>query len=346
MRKDYESYDPNGVGVDNGNFLGLPIIDDPAISLLAVPYDATVSYGEGTSGGPANILNASAQMDVSIVGLEKPWELGFSWKNLSGAWYTELPQTRAYVKDVIKTLETGIALSERQKTCLAHINEQGDALRKTVLEAVKTEMAADRFPVLIGGEHSVSLGAFEAAALGGDFGILQIDAHMDLRRAYEGFQFSHASVMYNAIQRIEALKQLTQVAIRDWCPAEAEMVQANPDRIAVFFDDDLSAAKFKGEAFAKTIAPIIDTLPARVWISFDIDGLDPALCANTGTPVSGGLSFAEAKYLCKAVIESGRKVIGLDLVETAPAPHENEGSVAARLIYEIAARAVLASRGQ
>ncbi|MFK8055529.1 MAG: arginase family protein [Saprospiraceae bacterium] len=344
MRKGYEGYDPNGVGVDNGNFLGLPIVDDPAISFLSVPYDATVSYSEGTAGGPANILAASTQLDVSIPGLDRPWELGFVWKGLSGTWLDQLAQTRTYVKDVITTLEKGSPLSENQKSCLTHINRQGEALRQTVFTAVKSEIDAGRLPVLVGGEHSISLGAFEAAATKGDFGILQIDAHMDLRSSYEGFEFSHASVMYNAINTIPQLSQLTQVAIRDWCPAEEEVVHANPGRIAVFYDQDLSEAKLRGEAFAKTIQPIIATLPQRVWISFDIDGLDPSLCAHTGTPVPGGLSFAEAKFLCQAVLESGRTIIGLDLVEVAPAPHEYEGSVAARLMYEIAARAVSANK--
>jgi agmatinase len=342
MRKGYEGYNPNGVGVDNGNFLGLPTVDDPAIVFLAVPYDATVSYGEGTSGGPENILAASGQLDVSILGLNKPWELGYRWINLQGDWLVEHSQIRTYVKDVITTLEKGKSLSEAQQACLKLINEHGEALRQSVFEATKAELDRGHFPVIVGGEHSISLGAFEAAATQGHFGILQIDAHMDLRAAYEGFVFSHASVMYNAVERVANLKQLTQVAIRDWCPEEESYVNANSDRISVFYDDELQTAKLSGEAFAKTIEPIIATLPDRVWISFDIDGLDPSSCAHTGTPVPGGFSFAEAKFLCKAVIESGRTIIGLDLVEVAPAPHEYEGAIAARLMYEIAARAVLA----
>ena len=344
MRKGYEAYNPNGVGVLNGNFLGLPKVDDPAVVFLAVPYDATVSYGEGTGGGPENILAASGQLDVSILGLEKPWELGFRWSTIKGDWLAEHSQTRAYVKDVITTLEKGIALSEPQQTCLELINKHGDALRQSVFEATKAELAQGRFPVIVGGEHSISLGAYEAAATLGDFGILQIDAHMDLRLAYEGFVFSHASVMYNAVQRIPKMKQLTQVAIRDWCPEEEAFVNANSDRLTVFYDDDFQEAKLNGEAFAKTIEPIIATLPDRVWISVDVDGLDPSLCKHTGTPVPGGLSYAEVKLLCKAVLKSGRTVIGLDLVEVAPEPNAYEGSVAARLMYEIAARAVLANR--
>jgi len=344
MRKGYEDYDPNGVGVFNGNFLGLPKVDDHAISFLAVPYDATVSYSEGTGGGPANILAASAQLDVSIRDLVKPWELGFAWQTLNGTWLDEQPQTRTYVKDVIKTLESGKDLTDSQKACLDYINAQGSALRQTVFEATKAELERGRFPVIVGGEHSVSLGAFEAIATTGKFGILQLDAHMDLRSSYEGFKYSHASIMYNAIHQIPQLTQLTQVAIRDWCPAEEELTKSISDRIKVFYDQELSEAKFGGQAFAKTIEPIIATLPDRVWISLDIDGLDPSYCANTGTPVAGGLSFAETLYLCKSVIESGRTIIGLDLVEVAPAPFEYEGSVAARLMYEIAARAVTAKQ--
>jgi len=340
MKEGYKSYDPNGIGVDNGNFIGLPLVKDCAVSILAVPYDATVSYREGTAGGPANILAASSQLDVSIPSLFRPWELGFSWSTLSGDWLNQLPETRRYVKDIIRSLESSQGLTERQQLNMQFVNEKGLELTRSVFESVRAELEKGVFPVVVGGEHAVSLGAFKAAATQGEFGILQIDAHMDLREAYEGFEYSHASVMHNAVVRIPELIQLTQVAIRDWCPQEEAFAKTHHERISTFFDHEIQSQKMKGSAFAKTIEPIIDSLPHRVWISFDIDGLEPHNCQHTGTPVPGGLSFTEAQFLCQAVIESGRKIIGLDLVEVAGAPHEYEGAIAARLIYDISARAL------
>jgi agmatinase len=341
MRKEYRGYDPNGIGKNNGNFLGLPEVDRPAVEFLAVPFAVTVSYGGGTQDGPENVLIASTQLDASLPGLERPWELGFAWKTVGGDWRGKHAEARHYAELIMEYLEAGEALSAEQLDRQKMIEELGESVRQSVAGEVTRCFDEGSFPVLVGGEHAVSLGCYDAAAKKGDFGILQLDAHMDLREAYEGFKYSHASVMYNAIKEIPRLQTLVQVGIRDWCPAEAELVERSEGRIQVWYDHEMQAQALAGEAFAKTIQPILAALPQRVWISFDIDGLDPSLCAHTGTPVPGGLSFAQALHLCLAVLDSGREIIGLDMVEVAGQPHEFEGAVAARLMYAIAANACL-----
>ena len=341
MRKEYQDYDPNGIGKNNGNFLGLPQLSHPAVEFLAVPFAVTVSYGGGTQDGPENVLSASTQLDVSLPGLERPWELGFAWKTIGGDWRGQHAEARHYAEQIIEQLESGEELKTEHRERQKMIEALGDSVRSSVTKEVGRCLDAGAFPVLVGGEHAVSLGCYDAAARQGDFGILQLDAHMDLREAYEGFKYSHASVMYNAIKEIPQLQTLAQVGIRDWCPAEAELVARSEGRIQVWYDYEMQAQALAGEAFVKTIQPIIAALPQRVWISFDIDGLDPSLCAHTGTPVPGGLSFAQALHLCLAVLDSGREIIGLDMVEVAGQPHEFEGAVAARLVYAIAANACL-----
>ncbi len=335
----YDAYDPNGIGVDNGNFLGLPWVQQPRVVFLALPFGVTVSYGAGTAGGPANILEASRQLDVSLRGLERPWELGFAWRNVPlGTSDEGLAGARAAVERSIESLE-------RRQPALASDFESVDAASRRMLTNVEREvtqvMAAGQLPVLLGGEHAVSLGAFRACAKTGDFGILQVDAHMDLREAYEGFAYSHASVMHNALVELAAVTKLTQVGIRDYCPQELSRVSEEAGRIHVFYDRDIQEQLLGGTKFRTLVDEIVATLPDRVWISFDIDGLDPALCAHTGTPVPGGLSFPQAQYLTQAVAASGRTVVGIDLVEVAASPHEFEGSVAARLAYDMACRALL-----
>ncbi len=340
----YDTYDPNGIGVANGNFLGLPWVQAPRVVLLAVPFGVTVSYGTGTAGGPANVLEASRQLDVSVPGLGRPWEAGFAWRNLPlGTSDDGLATAREAVERCIARLERREAVMPSD---IALVDAASERMLANVEAEVSRVLAAGQLPVLVGGEHAVSLGAFRACAKTGDFGILQVDAHMDLRVAYEGFRYSHASVMHNALAELPQLVRLTQVGIRDYCPQEQARVGAEAGRVRVFYDFDFQERLLLGTSFKTLVDEIIATLPQRVWISFDIDGLDPTLCPNTGTPVPGGLTFAQAQYLTRAVTDAGREVIGIDLVEVAPAPYEYEGSVAARLAYDMACRVLNADRGQ
>ena len=122
----------------------------------------------------------------------------------------------------------------------------------------------------------------------GDFGILQIDAHCDLREAYEGFVYSHASIMYNALEEIPAITRLVQVGIRDYCEEEWEYIRQSNGRIVTYFDKDIKERQYEGDNWKAIADEIIQQLPEKVYLSFDIDGLDPKLCPNTGTPVQGG----------------------------------------------------------
>ncbi|MFM8960365.1 MAG: arginase family protein, partial [Bacteroidota bacterium] len=167
------------------------------------------------------------------------------------------------------------------------------------------------------------------------FGILQIDAHMDLREAYEGFRYSHASIMFNALQ-IPSLTSLVQVGIRDYCPAEKELAQED-DRIRSWFDHDLQAANFRGQHWNNLCVDIIKDLPDKVYVSFDIDGLEPFNCPGTGTPVPGGLAYAQAIHLLETLYHSGREIIGFDLCEVAPSKGDREwnANVGARILYKL-----------
>ena len=335
MSDPYRDYDPDGIGRDNGNFLGLPWVERPAVRFLAAGFGVTVSYGTGTEGGPDNVLAASRQLDVCLPGLEEPWRAGYAWTSLAVGDEADLAIAREAVDDAIARQAAGLV---PDAGALAFVEAVGERMLATVEAAVADALAAGELPVLIGGEHAVSLGALRACAKTGAFGLLQVDAHMDLRHAYEGLRYSHASVMHNALAELPALERLTQVGIRDYSPQERARIAAEGGRLRTFFDDDLQARVLGGESWRAIVADIVATLPARVWVSFDIDGLRPELCANTGTPVPGGLGFAEAQYLLRAVVASGRAVIGFDVVEVAPAPHEFEGAVAARLAYDFAAR--------
>ena len=187
---------------------------------------------------------------------------------------------------------------------------------------------------VIGGDHSSPLGLIKSLAKQHDFGILQVDAHMDLRNAYEGFQYSHASIMYNVL-KMKQVTKLVQVGIRDFCEEEEDLVRNAADRISVYYDDTIYQAKENGIAWSDQCTQIISKLPDKVYISFDVDGLDASLCPNTGTPVPGGLQFNEAVLLIEKVARAGKKIIGFDVTETGN--HPWDANVASRILYRLAA---------
>ena len=189
---------------------------------------------------------------------------------------------------------------------------------------------------LLGGDHSTPLGLLQALAeKHPQFGILQIDAHFDLRKAFEGFTHSHASIMYNALD-LPQVHKLVQVGIRDYCQEEVDVVAQYPGRIHCFYDRDLRRSVLHGENWWTICKRIVHSLPKEVYISFDIDGLDPSLCPNTGTPVPGGLQWEEVLMLLETIVESGRKIIGFDLVEVSGATeNEWDAIIGARMLFKL-----------
>ncbi len=172
-------------------------------------------------------------------------------------------------------------------------------------------------------------------------GILHLDAHADLRDAYEGFTWSHASIFHNVMTRIRGVARLVQVGVRDLGEAENGMIESSEGRIVTFFDPDLAAAKEEGTPFARIADNIVAQLPKDVYLSWDIDGLDPTLCPGTGTPVPGGLSWNEAIGLLRAIHRAKKRIVGLDLCEVSPGETEWDANVGARLMYKMIGFALL-----
>jgi agmatinase len=189
---------------------------------------------------------------------------------------------------------------------------------------------------LLGGDHSTPLGYYKAIGEKfGEFGILQIDAHCDLREGYEGFVYSHASIMYNALNEVPGLKKLVQIGIRDYSQVEAEFIEQTGDRIVTYFDRDIRVRQYEGETFRQITDEIIRHLPDKVYISFDIDGLDPKLCPNTGTPVQGGFETEQVFYLFNRLRQSGKQIIGFDLCEVSWSESGWDANVGARILFKL-----------
>ncbi len=336
---DLSQFDPNSVGNPNNNIFGLPFTEEEArLVILPIPWEVTVSYNAGTARAPEHIFKASLQVDLFDPEYKDEWKQGYFMRSSDRKILMKSDYLRKEAELYINYIAGGEDVNANKFMCktLKEVNAGGLLLNDWVYEQTKDLMAAGKLVALLGGDHSTPLGYFKAIAeKHGDFGILQIDAHCDLRVAYENFVYSHASVMYNALKEIPQLKKLVQVGIRDYCEEEWNFINANTDRISTFFDKDIKERIYEGDSWNNITNQIIDQLPANVFISFDIDGLDPKLCPHTGTPVQGGFETEAIFYLFKKIQKTGRKIVGFDLNEVGISQDEWDENVGARCLFKL-----------
>lgn len=334
-------FDPNVTASSDFGIFGIPSeLATSQVVLFPVPWEVTTSYGVGASLGPKIIRKASEQIDLYDIETGKPYEKGIFMKEISEQWLEKNCKLKALAQELIslKTImDPNMAL---QEDLLKEVNKGCAEMTEWVYQETKSLLAQGKKVGLIGGDHSTPLGYIKALseANKGALGILHIDAHADLRNAYQGFHQSHASIMYNVMNLPVPPKKLVQVGIRDFCEEEANYIESQKGRIKTFFDLQTKRRLLEGESWKSVCESIISELPEKVYISFDIDGLDPALCPNTGTPVAGGLSLDQAFYLFYALNKSGRKVVGFDLNEVSPGSSEDsewDGNVGARILYKL-----------
>ncbi len=331
-----ENFDPNAAALKGSGIFGLPTqLEESRVVLIPVPFEATTSYGGGTARGPAAILEASRQVDLYDYGTGRPYESGIYMLPESA----EIVELNRKAKRVAYRIHSGKSSPSKLQRQLEKVNKWSERVNELVYEQARDLLTQGKIVGVVGGDHSVPYGAIRAhAEQYPELGILHLDAHLDLREAYEGFTYSHASIMFNVIQRLPQVVRLVQVGIRDFCESEMQVVKSSGERIVVYFDEFLAERKFNGALWSELVQKIVHHLPECVYLSFDIDGLDPTLCPHTGTPVPGGLSFQEAVALLKGVADSGRRIVGFDLNEVAPAPNgtdEWDANVGARLLYKM-----------
>ena len=338
------NFNPNDYACNNGRIFGLPFdYEDAKVVLLPLPWEVTVSYSAGTAQAPQAILDASIQVDLYDSDVVDAWKIGAYLLPISEEWKGKNEIYRAKTTQYIEFLENEGELeeSEEMQQILKEVNLQCELLKEWVKKESLRLLNDGKLVGIVGGEHSVPLGLIEAlAAKYSDFGILQIDAHADLRVAYEGFNYSHASIMHNALQN-KAVSKLVMVGIRDVCEAEVEYIKGLPEKITCFYDWDIKEKVHieRSTTWATMCDQIIAALPQKVYISFDIDGLKPNLCPNTGTSVHGGFEVYEVFYLLKKLVLSGREIIGFDLCEVSPdlkdRKNEWDANVGARVLYKL-----------
>jgi agmatinase len=336
---DLSTFNPNDLGNPNLNIFGLPFTEEDArLVILPIPWEVTVSYNAGTARAADHIFTASLQVDLFDPEMKDLWKQGFYMRPTDKKILTKSDFLRKEAELYISYIAQGDIVSDNKFMCktLRDINEGSLFLNNWVYEQTKDILAKGKLVGLLGGDHSTPLGYFKAISeLYPDFGILQIDAHMDLRKAYEGFNYSHASIMYNALEEIPQIKKLLQVGIRDFCDEEFDYMSNSNGRIVSYFDKDIKENLYEGGIWKNIVDDMVNQLPQNVFISFDIDGLNPKLCPHTGTPVHGGFEVQEIYYLFKKVMQSGRKIIGFDLNEVGVSHDEWDENVGARILYKL-----------
>jgi agmatinase len=282
-------YDRIAVGEFGGTTPTTTDFEKARVVILPVPLDRTTSYVAGTRNGPHDILVASSHMEL--------------WDEETGT-------------DVHRI---GIFTMPEMDFPFGTIGEVMDEIRRVASEVV----TRDKFPVVLGGEHSITAPVVAAvAARHANLSVLQLDAHADLRDTYMGTPHNHACVMRRVLEHART----TQVGIRSLSPEEAQAIPSL--RTTVFYD-------FNMRSDPRWIDRVVESLGDTVYITIDVDGLDPAIMPATGTPEPGGLSWYEALTLLRRVIES-RQVVGVDLVELSPMPGNVAPSfLCAKLLYKI-----------
>lgn len=334
-----KTFDPNSPGTASAGIYGLPFsAEESDIVLVPVPWEVTTSYGGGTAQGPEAIRDASFQVDLFHPEFTDLWKRGIAMDEIPEA-LTE--QSAALKKDAAHVIDLlvnggGKTKKDRAAKALKLVNEESAVMNDWVEQRTGFWLDQEKLVGLVGGDHSTPLGFYRALAKRHkSFGILHFDAHLDLRKAYEGFEGSHASIMFNALS-IKQVENIVAVGIRDFCEAEANLFAKEKRRVRVHRSADLRREQYEGTTWKKQCDRIIAQLPKKVHISFDIDALDPCLCPNTGTPVPGGFAFEEATYLLSRLAASGKTIIGFDLVEVTPGPHGDwDANVGARLLWHL-----------
>ena len=315
--------------------------EEARIILIPVPWEVTASGGEGTAQAIKAIREASSQIDFfqksSLRAINHLIHFQETDKKLARL----NEDYRQISKKIISQLNKDFPLKKEQQKQITDINQACKQMTDWVYTRAKQVLEKGKIPAVVGGDHSVSEGLIHLMGEQGDFGLLHIDAHCDLRESYQGFTQSHASIMFNVLSHSSAPKKLVQVGIRDFCEEEYKRIQKDT-RVVCYFDEDIVSRLFQGKTWGALCEEIVSHLPSRVYVSLDVDGLEWTYAPGTGTPVPGGLTFNQVLFLFKEITRQKKQLISFDVVESSAGSPKMEktfehwnGNVASRLIYHL-----------
>ncbi len=332
------TYNPNDAAEANGNFAGLPIhTSKTEIVYVPVPWDITASNAKGTANGPKNILDSSLQIDLYDELLPSAWEVHREFRPIN----EKTVQLNHELSQKLESIQGDN--HEMTESLFTRINEACAKVHTNTFELCSAVLDKGQLPFVIGGDHSSAFGNIRAVSEHYDaIDIVQIDAHLDLRKAYEGFEYSHASIFFNAMTKLN-IGQLFCVGARDFCPEEMEFGRNLGDRYHLMTAQQLFFQLLEGRDYSSIVKSFIQKLNGKVYLSLDVDALDLQYSLNTGTPVPGGLHYYHIIYLVREIVRSGRTIVGLDLCETAGDSYV-DGFTSAKLVYALSNMAILSRK--
>jgi agmatinase len=342
-----KKFNPNAAAKPDSGLFGLDgDVKNSKIVVIPVPWEVTTSYGGGTSRGPQQVLEASAQVDLFDTDSVNPYEAGICMLPINKKIVALNQKMRKLAQPAMKRGGFTENDSKAEKKKLAQINQASEQLNEWVYAETKKLLKQEKIVGVVGGDHSVPFGAMKAMSeVYPNMGVLHVDAHSDTRIAYEGFEHSHASIFHNVLTKIPEISKIVQIGIRDFCEEEVRVVESSKERMVVFLDQEIFKAKAAGRTMQDIAKIMVQNLPSEVYVSFDVDGFDPKLCPGTGTPVPGGLEYNDALLIFREIVESGRKIIGFDVNETSNANGgEWNANVSARLLYKLCSFALLSNK--
>jgi len=325
-----DEYQPNAFGLNFGR-------EESELVLLPVPFDLTCSYRRGTATAAKRIIDASHQMDFSNPDLDDFVTAGVFCEKIPADIRAINDDFSARARAYTQAYDAGvdIALEPEFLKTQHDLNEASKIVYASTYARAEQCIEENKIIGLIGGEHSASLGVIDALSDYIDsFGVLQIDAHMDLRDGYQGLTHSHATVMRHVLA-INDVSRLIQVGVRDYCNEELFFVEDQKGRVKTYFDRDIHDQLFSGKTWESICKKIVNNCPDKVYISCDIDGLSPSFCPNTGTPVPGGLTYNQVIFLIRQLVKAKKEIIGFDLVEVNGPEHSVDVITASHLLYQL-----------
>ena len=332
------NFDPEGTFSKDSSIFGMPEDENATLHLLPTAWEPTTSFKKGTALGPKALFEATKQMDLYHPYFRKTYEKGIYWnKELLGQTKNLNDKALKPAKRVVDSLENDLKPSDED---LNTVNDLSDQFNQLVYDESLKALNQNKIVGLVGGDHSCPFGLIKALSEKTEepFSIVHIDAHFDLRKAYQGFTHSHASIMYNVKTLIPNPPSLFQLGLRDFCESEIKFAE---EKSIFLLDQELQKKTLSEQSFDQILTDLFEKLDHQVYISFDIDGLSPEHCPNTGTPVPGGLSYNQAVFMVQWLHAKGHKLIGFDLVEVAPNNAQSplgEGldeTLGSRLLYEL-----------
>lgn len=309
------TFDPEGHFSKDSSLFGLPKDMSSKLTILPCSWEPTTSFKKGCKNGPKALFEASKQMDLYHPYFKNIYQKGISW-------FEELESEVAPLNEKASKLCNTIQnLLDKDQTPLSEdieeVNKLSDTFNDLVYKKTHKLLNANKKVSLVGGDHSCPFGLIKALSEfhKEPFSIVHVDAHFDFRDSYQGFTYSHASIMHNVVTKLKNPPKIFQIGIRDFCKSELNFANENS---TFLLDQELQKRKLEGQNFSSLLDDLFKNLDEKIYISFDIDGLSPEFCPNTGTPVPGGLSYSQAQFMLERLHKKGHELIGFDLVEVSP----------------------------